>query len=178
MGESVDPPCLHTAETVMGILLRGTHRTLVSYQAANANISSFAFTSICFLRLLLTCCPLRYSLPCRNLYTPIKSTLTIDVSNRYLTRGRIGANSPHICIKWQCAFGGGGRNRTAVQNTFLFASYSNKIRKYLFPEFPYFVLFLIAQWNIIKFSSIYIIIITPFNKFVNIFRSITIRINN
>jgi len=50
-----------------------------------------------------------------------------NVSNRHLTRGRISATSPHICIRWRCAFGGGGRNRTAVQNTFLFASYSNNL---------------------------------------------------
>jgi hypothetical protein len=31
----------------------------------------------------------------------------------------------------QYTFGGGGRNRTAVQNTFLFASYNNSIKNYI-----------------------------------------------
>ena len=74
---------------------------------------------------LLMCCPLCYSLPCRNHDWPIKSII------HYL---RITPSSFGFLFKsvthntqWPLdnAFGGPGGSRTHVQNTFLFASYSN-----------------------------------------------------
>ena len=57
---------------------RKPSETLSSVQAANANCASFAFTVFYFLRLSVSCCPLCYSLPCRNLVTPIKKRHAIQ----------------------------------------------------------------------------------------------------
>ena len=83
---------------------------------------------------LLMCCPLCYSLPCRNHDWPIKSII------HYL---RITPSSFGFLFKsvthntqWPLdnAFGGPGGSRTHVQNTFLFASYSNKNRNCRLPR--------------------------------------------
>ena len=60
---------------------------------------------------LLMCCPLCYLLPCRN-YAPPSEAHPLEPIKWFLSSNTY-------------ASGGGGENRTPVQNTFLFASYSN-----------------------------------------------------
>ncbi len=58
------------------------------------------------------CCPFRYSLPRRNLVRPIIKT---QYQSKFTRNTKVNL----------CSYGGPGRNRTAVRNTFLSTSYSN-----------------------------------------------------
>ena len=62
----------------------------------------------------LVSCPLLYLLPCRNLVIPIRSI----ICRRFCYAG----NDQDLK---EYAFGGDGRNRTAVQNTFRVASHNH-----------------------------------------------------
>ena len=66
-----------------------------------------------FLRLSVTSCPFRYSLPNRNLVSPIRNILEVR-HNYYLILLDVDEN--------QYTFGGAGGNRTLVLNIFLFTS--------------------------------------------------------
>ena len=78
------------------------------------------------------CCPLLYSLPCRNPGHPhhkriMKITITTPANPiKNLTKSS--------CI--QSLYGGGGGSRTRVQNTFPSASYSNSFYLSQFTAYP------------------------------------------
>ena len=74
---------------------------------------------------LLMCCPLCYSLPCRNQSPPSKAHIS-----RYYFTTIICTIALFQVRSDVCAFGGGGENRTPVQDLFHFTSYSNN--SYLF----------------------------------------------
>ena len=98
----------------------------------------------------LPCCPLCYSLPCRNhdwpfikkLISDLIASNTSSVTSLFVvtSAGSISQTqivfvtpscSAVILIFIQFPYGGPGGSRTRVQNTFLFASYSNNLQ-YIF----------------------------------------------
>ena len=90
---------------------KSTYRnSCLPYQAASANFSSFAF-NLLSVYVNSDDSPLRYLLPCQNLVRPIRNILC----RRFCYAG----NDQDLK---EYAFGGPGRNRTAVQNNFLTTS--------------------------------------------------------
>ncbi len=72
----------------------------------------------------LPCCPLVYSLPCRNHDWPI-----IKNTGTSLYAGEEVYGYAPTLIPTNTLYGGPGGSRTRVQNTFLFASYSNNFTR-------------------------------------------------
>lgn len=94
----------------------GSYTPRMAY-AAIAKTLSFAFDFVCFLRLLLTCCPRCYFLPCRNHAPPTKHTgiqfiseslkLSLDLSATSLSnmlRWRRGDSNPRPRLISRCIF--------------------------------------------------------------------------
>ena len=99
------------------------------------NVSRLRLLYFLLFTSLLMCCPLCYSLPCRNYAPPSKAFLisSILVAINPLSTFSDPASSLEY-FWWRCGI------RTPVQNLFLFASYSNINHKVANQCPPYYLL--------------------------------------